>query len=215
MWVCKKCGSNNSDNYEKCHKCGQDKEAQTKGNGRIITKQSAALLSFVLVVAVAIIWFFQRGGKEPQNTVPAQDTNRVAEVTTSVPSDADVYVPVSTPTVGNPIISSWTDVVSIDSGSDFIAGLRADGTVVVEIADDSYYQLDIDVSAWRDITKISAAGATLIGLKADGTVVAAGEDYEGQADISSWKDIVDISTSGAHTVGARSDGQIEYAGFYN
>lgn len=114
---------------------------------------------------------------------------------------------------GNPDLFSWKNINSIVKGANFVAGLKSNGTVVVEVSDDTDHDEGYDVSSWRNIKKITAAAYTLIGLKSDGTVVVAGEDSEEKREISSWRNIVDVSTCGAYTVGVRSDGRLEYAGF--
>ena len=110
---------------------------------------------------------------------------------------------------------SWSNVVSIASGYNFVAALLSDGTVRVETAEDSFYSSQIDVSDWKKVKKIDAANGILLGLTKKGTVLAAGELYDWGEKISEWKNIQDVSTSGVHAVGARRDGKVEYAGFAN
>lgn len=91
-------------------------------------------------------------------------------------------------------IVSWTDIVSIDTDGDELAGLKADGTVVCT-------STDLDVSEWTDIAAIEFADyKTLYGLKKDGTVVCTNPDV----DVSEWTDIVAMDK----TVAVKRDGTV-------
>lgn len=114
-----------------------------------------------------------------------------------------------------PAFSEWTDIVALETGYDFVAGLRSDGTVLVEQTKGKDRYSELDVSSWRDIRKIDAAGCCLLGLKGDGTVVATGESSPALDEVSAWKNVTDISTSGSHTVGVTKDGRLLYAGCSN
>lgn len=112
-------------------------------------------------------------------------------------------------------MKEWTDIVDI-SGSDIgsIAGLRADGTVLVshrmlgEIPGEYY----MEVSKWTDIIAISKSSRNILGLKSDGTVVTAGLVNEGQKEVAEWTDIVAVSAGQNFHVGLKSDGTLVVAG---
>ena len=112
-------------------------------------------------------------------------------------------------------MKEWTDIVDIsgaDGGS--IAGLRADGTVLVshrmlgETPGENY----LEVSKWTDIIAISKSSRNILGLKSDGTVVTAGLVNEGQKGVAEWTDIVAISAGQDFHVGLKSDGTLVVAG---
>ncbi len=119
-------------------------------------------------------------------------------------------------------IYKWTDIVDIDAmelGS--VAGLKADGTVVVTtpIEPDGLDAVKYDtykwkaVDEWKDIIAISMGRHTLLGLQRDGTVVAAGSVSEERlAQLEEWTDIVAISAGQNFHVGLKADGTIVIAG---
>lgn len=104
-------------------------------------------------------------------------------------------------------ISNWTDIVAICAGYRFAAGLKADGTVLVEQWELAYYidQRDkpygiyVDggddykgVKYWTDVVAITAGSGHIAGLKSDGTVVAVRDDDHddfGQCEVSGWANI--------------------------
>ncbi len=98
-------------------------------------------------------------------------------------------------------VSGWRDITAIAVGASFIAGLKADGTVLQT-------GRSIDVSAWTDITAIAVGLTHIVGLKKDGTVVATGDNSKHQCDVSGWMDIVAVAAGFHHTVGLRSDGTV-------
>lgn len=81
--------------------------------------------------------------------------------------------------------TQWTDIIDIAAGDGIVAGLKADGTVVVA---GKYYKGECD--GWRDIVAIAADRSVIIGLKADGTIASTSlQDYEAntQKTLNSWK----------------------------
>lgn len=131
----------------------------------------------------------------------------------------------------NPLVEEWNDIVQIACGDTFVAGLKSDGTVVVDGScvfpaltgvtvlkgDGTFGKIDelFEVSNWKGIISISAGSHHLVGLKSDGTVVAVGLNYYGQCDTFEerlWTDIVRIEASGNMTVGFASDGSVVIAG---
>ena len=112
-------------------------------------------------------------------------------------------------------VSEWTDIVKIYTASEYIVGLKSDGTVVAA-GDNSYGQLD--VSQWTNIIDIRTGRKNLAGLKSDGTVVVAGDNGHGQCDVSHWTDIVAMEIGGGYdlgrfTIGLKSDGTVITAGY--
>lgn len=72
---------------------------------------------------------------------------------------------------------SFTDVVKVEAGLDFVLGLRADGTVCFAGADESHAA---QVRALRDVVDIAAGSRFAIALLADGSVAMTGaytEEY--------------------------------------
>jgi uncharacterized repeat protein (TIGR01451 family) len=101
----------------------------------------------------------------------------------------------------------------IAAGSEYIVGLKSDGTVIA-IGDN--FAGKCDVGDWTEIVQVAASVGHTVGLKADGTVVAVGYPNHGQCDVSGWTDIVQIDAGGAvgegHTVGLKSDGAVVAVG---
>ena len=92
----------------------------------------------------------------------------------------------------------WTSIVTIEAGSDFILGLKGDGTVV------STSPL-INVDYWNDIIAIEAGDGFALGLKSDGTVVSAGINGE-EFDFYDWSDIVAVAAGNYFAIGLKADG---------
>ena len=109
-------------------------------------------------------------------------------------------------------INGWTDIVDIDSSiGDFVAGLKADGTVVISaewVGEGSF----VDVKNWTDIIAISVGFQSVMGLKKDGTVVYSGHVTEAQKAASEWKDIVAVSANFQTCLGLKADGTLVIAG---
>lgn len=110
-------------------------------------------------------------------------------------------------------LSEWTNIVSVSASSEFLAGLKEDGTVVIAKRR-SHYNYRIDVSEWKDIVDISVGEQYVVGLRGDGTLTAQGIDGYGETDIDDWRDIVQIDTGWQHTVGLDKNGDIHIAGMY-
>ena len=106
-------------------------------------------------------------------------------------------------------VYNWKDIAAIYAGTEFSAGLKVDGTVVVTGKGTENW----DLSGWTDMTNLTAGDFYLVGVKADGTVVAEKDidrDYEerGQANVHTWHDVVMIAAGNDHTVAIRADGTI-------
>lgn len=189
-----------------------------KSGGKNIKKYIVVAVCIFVIGCTFVVGaiFSQKTEKDPiaaeqsVNETLTSDVVHLPEVKT-LKTTGDLG-PASPLAAGDPALFSWKNINSIVKGSNFVAGLKSNGTVVVEVSDDTDYDEDYDVSSWQNIKKITAAGHTLVGLKSDGTVVVAGNDFEENSEIPSWRNIVDVSTCGYYTVGVRSDGRLEYSG---
>ena len=107
-------------------------------------------------------------------------------------------------------VGHWTDIAAVYSGSEFSAGLRVDGTVVLS-------GVNWDVSGWTDIVNMAAGDYYLVGVREDGTVLAVGDPNEGNslmgyAHVSGLKDVVYISAGHDHTVAVDKYGVVHCVG---
>ena len=108
------------------------------------------------------------------------------------------------------IIKDWDKIISVSVGSNLVAALKSDGTVVTAKRNNNPYRFD--TSGWTDIIALSVGEEFIIGLKADGTLVAQGLDSYGETSIENWKDIIAIDTGWYHTVGLDKNGELYIAG---
>ncbi len=121
-------------------------------------------------------------------------------------------------------VKNWNNIISVCTGSDYIVGLKKDGTVVAA-GNNDYGQCN--VSGWTNIASIYTAHDYVrvyknyigyeservyytVGLKKDGTIVATGDNQYGNCNvISSWTNIDSIYTwGGYYTVGLKKDGTV-------
>lgn len=118
-------------------------------------------------------------------------------------------------------LNDWSDIVAIagTETSFCVAGLKADGTVVVSngrngIARNQNGMVENynSVKNWTNIISISMSDQNILGLKKDGTVVTAGNVNAKQETVSEWKDIVAISAGVNFHLGLKEDGRIVVAG---
>lgn len=98
-------------------------------------------------------------------------------------------------------VFGWTQIAAIYTGTNYSAGLRTDGTVLV--TENSW-----DVSGWTDIVNLAAGDYFLLGLKSDGTVLAAGDYEKWNIDVSQWRNIVRIAAGHDHAVAIDADGNV-------
>ncbi|MBR6616065.1 MAG: protein kinase, partial [Lachnospiraceae bacterium] len=68
----------------------------------------------------------------------------------------------------------WEGIVQVAVGESYVAGLRADGTV---IAVGQNYMGQCDVEEWTGVAKIIAGDTCTIGIKKDGSLLVAGRLY--------------------------------------
>ena len=101
-------------------------------------------------------------------------------------------------------VSSWTDIVALASGRNFLIGLRADGTAV--LAGNAVYG-KYDVKDWQDVIAIDCTYEAAYGLRRDGSLIGIGKTGNAISDRNGWHDIVDIAI-GTHAAALRADGMI-------
>ena len=108
--------------------------------------------------------------------------------------------------------------------NDFFAGVKSDGTVVLDNIPDDYYNDDNpwnkilpDVSSWNDIVDIEQSSSIIVGLKADGTLVGAAKTtlyYEVEEiedalrKIASWRNVISISVEGTRVIALTAGGKV-------
>ncbi len=114
------------------------------------------------------------------------------------------------PVNGSCNVGYWSDIAAIYSGSEYSAGLRTDGTVVLS-------GVNWDVSGWTDIVNVAAGDYYLVGVREDGTVLAVGDPNEGNslmgyAHVNSLKDVVYIAAGHDHTVAVDKYGVVHCVG---
>lgn len=128
----------------------------------------------------------------------------------AVALDKDGFVYAAYPYFNNGLVKldDWSNITAIADGRSYVAGLRADGRVMLQ---NYNYAGPLDTSDWQNIVAISAS-SSLIGLKEDGTVVATGENRFGEGNVEEWKDIISISTSRSYTLGLKRDGTVVAVG---
>lgn len=104
-------------------------------------------------------------------------------------------------------VSAWTDIISVAAGRSYTVGLHPDGTVITTGGINN----SIDLSHWTGITAITASGNIIVGLKSDGTVIKYGMPGATSAK-DGWSDIVSLAVGDLHIVGLRSDGTVVAVG---
>lgn len=105
-------------------------------------------------------------------------------------------------------VQHWREIAAICSGTEFCAGLKTDGTVVVAGV---YW----DLHHWTDVHSLSAGDFFLVGLKDDGTVLLQIQENEYKSDqvqalslVREWTDMVYIAAGHDHIIGIRADGKV-------
>lgn len=118
-------------------------------------------------------------------------------------------------------VSSWSDIVDVAAGQQYVVGLRADGTLTAQ-GNDGYGETNID--SWSNIVSIAAGWQQTAGLSADGRVFITGyKDKTLQPEIDKWPRVVSIDVGGGsrhagavvehgHIVGLTPDGHVVAAG---
>lgn len=109
-------------------------------------------------------------------------------------------------------VTHWFGVESIGAGSNCIAGVKFDGSVVA-VCEKDFSWLS-SVREWKDIASVAGGILHMAGLKRDGTVVAVGDNSHGQCNVSEWRDIVEICCAERCTIGVKADGTVVATGHF-
>lgn len=135
------------------------------------------------------------GYAESEVAVVLQENGKVALVYPSFMEDSNEVTRI------RPEIERWEDIVSIAAGERLIAGLKADGSIV--LANDLGIDAALPEETWKDIKKITMVEDRRYGclyylyaLKEDGTVIGIClEDgkFVDMPEIQGWKDVVEIA----------------------
>jgi hypothetical protein len=114
---------------------------------------------------------------------------------------------------GETIATVWTNISTISVGAYHVAGLRADGSVVM--AGNWARPEVIGADGWTGISQIACGAFHTVGLKADGTVVAAGDPaFNEVSGVAGWTDIKYVACGGFHTIGVKADGSVVATGWF-
>lgn len=128
-------------------------------------------------------------------------------------------------------VETWTDIkkIVVLGSMDGIAGIKEDGSVVVELDDGVNYDIDYYKSYrgcgdWTNIDDIVSNSAGTFGLKKNGTVIATDttvrqfeENYRRKFTFDGWKDITELQLSANMNgdfvlLGLSEDGTLYYNG---
>ncbi len=116
------------------------------------------------------------------------------------------------------VFNSFSNIVQIETSSDYIFGLKDDGTVLVYMQEENQEDRDL-LSSWNNIISIKASDRFIFGLKDNGTVLTQQykeyEEYEttnGDIDTSDWTQIVQVLPCLGGVVGLKEDGTLVRSG---
>ena len=100
----------------------------------------------------------------------------------------------------------WEDIADIAAGTEFLLGLKRDGTVRCV----SVFPAELDsISEWTDVIKISVCQDYAAGIKADGTAVVSGNcPFAVQLQTETWSNLKDIVVGEDMIAGIKSDGTV-------
>lgn len=96
-----------------------------------------------------------------------------------------------------PEIQTWTDIVALGTGGNYLLGVKADGSVVTAGTDNFG---TCDVGSWSDVVVADGSFAYSFGVRADGTVIA---NVEGSA-----SNVVDVASGNYFAVFLFGDGTV-------
>lgn len=82
-----------------------------------------------------------------------------------------VCFPIGTGSTSN--TAAWTGIRQVAVGSQFVAGLKSDGTVIVASTEDTYAK---EVSTWKAVKYIAGYKNTLIAVDGTNTIIGAGDN---------------------------------------
>ena len=103
-------------------------------------------------------------------------------------------------------VESWKDIVQICGGTDWVCGLKKDGTV--------FFSNGTETKE-NDIQAVCGNDADCLGIRSDGTIAVlqwALRDESGNRLVDGWTDMTQLAMGNGHTVGLRSDGTVVAAG---
>lgn len=116
------------------------------------------------------------------------------------------------------VFNSFSNIVQIETSSDYIFGLKDDGTVLVYMQEENQEDRDL-LSSWNNIISIKASDRFIFGLKDNGTVLTQQykeyEEYEttnGDIDTSDWTQVVQVLPCLGGVVGLKEDGTLVRSG---
>ncbi len=107
-------------------------------------------------------------------------------------------------------ISRWSGIKALACGSQHIAGLRNDGTVVQTAPPSTC--VSEETSGWKNVTAIAAAANYTIGLHEDGRVSFAGALSDKRREVENWTNIVAIAADTQYAIGVTDGGEVLLAG---
>ena len=142
--------------------------------------------------------------------------------------DNGTVVGAGSSTLGQTDLSSWKNIIQIDSCWKHTVGLKSDGTLIatkytakpddteLDKLDQSKYNEygELDFKEWKDVKTISLSDNFTVGLKNNGNVIATGDNTYGQCNVNEWRDIEKISTTLYATYGLKKDGAVVSTGKY-
>ncbi len=105
-------------------------------------------------------------------------------------------------------VTSWTEIVALDSSGYITAGVRKNGMVCFADNTDTEWTSD----KWTGVKNISVSSGHAVGLKKDGTVIAEGANDNGECDVDGWKDIVQAEAVSGTTYAVHKNGSVLVAG---
>lgn len=114
-------------------------------------------------------------------------------------------------------VGGWQDVISVVSGTGYLAGIKADWNVIgvgnnTDPQGRGFYS-DITVDGWRNITQLAVGRCNAFGLTRDGYVRCSGRNDFGQMDaVRTWSNVKYIGAGVNHVIGIRQDGSLVAAG---
>lgn len=181
---------------------------QNKWYRRLYRKvQSSFILKMALIVFVLCCALFV-GSKIIEITKPLEfDENSlyklaVSEKTVSYLNDGRLQ------TTGSMNISGQ-DIVSVQTGNNFVLELKNDGTVYCEgLNEDKTREID----RLKDIVYITSCDNHIIAIDKNDNIKTIGENENGELDISKWRNISNIKTFKTGTIGIDDKGYLVYAG---
>lgn len=168
---------------------------------------AAGILVLIFIIGAAFLLSPKKGGTENPLNLSLNDQQRLAAGKQFSVMMDDHLNPQQYGIGLN--LSEFQGVVSVSARTDFVLGLKSDGTVV---GSGSNSQGQLNVGDWKQITGISAGNSHSVGVKEDGTVVCAGSNRSQECEVSGWKDVKTVVAGDGFTLGIHEDGTLDVAG---